>query len=618
MREMTIPLAVERPDLRSASDLLADRVRIDPEHIAFARRFGGELIDVSTAQFRDEVYAVAKGLVAAGVQPGDRVAIMSPTRYEWAVIDFAIWAAGAVVVPVYETSSVVQVSTILGSSGARVAFAGGAQHREVLAAATAGLTVWSFDPDPGRDLAAVVALGSNAGVADGEVERRSALAGPEDLATIVYTSGTTGGLKGVRITHGNLVGLVVQVAAAYGEVVNDRASTIILLPLAHVLAQGLQLVSIHAGMKVVHQSDPKAAVATMGEVRPTFMVVVPRILDKIRLAVRAKATARGLGRLFEAAERTAIAWGEHLELTQEDPGLKPLPGLALRHALFDRLFYRKVRDLMGGRIDYLLSGAASLERDLGNFFRGMGVPVVEGYGLTETTAPVAGNRVGRMRAGSVGLPIPGSTIRIADDGEVLVRGVGVSPGYLMPEQDEGAFVDGFFRTGDLGTLDEQGFLYLNGRRKNILVTANGKNVAPEPWEETVTSDPLVAQAVMVGDGKPYVSALVVLDIDEAIPWATRSRSQELVDFLTKAAQSAGPSGIRVTSEEVVAHVGRAIAKANAAVSRAEQVRRFTVLVANLTEKDQVLTPTLKLRRVEFLAAAASHVNDLYNGRMATS
>ncbi len=616
MREVTIPLAVDRSDLRSTMDLLADRVRINPAHIAFGRRVDGELTDVTTGEFDAEVRALAKGLVAAGLQPGDKVAIMSATRYEWAVADFAIWAAGAVVVPVYETSSASQTAHILETSGAKLAFAGDETHRAVLNSAAPELPVWSFETAAGNDLAALVTLG--AATPDQEVDRRTAIAGPDDLASIVFTSGTTGGLKAVQITHGNLVRLVVQVAVAYEEVVNDRATTIILLPLAHILAQGLQLVSIHAGMKVVHASDPKAAVATMAEVRPTFMVVVPRILEKIRAAARGKAADKGLGKVFEAAERTAIEWGEFRERAQDIPDLKPSRGLALRHAFYDRLFYSKLRALMGGRIDYLLSGAAALERNLANFYRGIGVPVVEGYGLTETTAPVTGNRVGRMKAGSVGIPIPGSTVRIADDGEVLVRGVGVSPGYLDAAQNSEAFVDGFFRTGDLGSLDDEGFLYLQGRRKNILVTSGGKNVAPEPWEEAVRSDPLVSEVVMVGDGKPYVSALVVLDIDAAIPWASRSRSKELVEYLTHAAQNAGPAGIRVTSEAIVRHVEQVIARANAAVSRAEQVRQFAVLVANLTENDKVVTPTLKLRRGEFLNAAAAHVNDLYVGKVAPS
>lgn len=611
MRETTIPLAIERPDLLRISDILEYRVRADPEHVAFARRVNGELTDVTTAQFFQEVRALAKGLVAAGVQHGEPVAIMSPTRYEWAVADFAIWTIGAVVVPIYDTASPTQIAPILRDCGFPIALVGGRAHREIIESAVPGTRVWTFDPDTGRDLTALIDLGSHKRIEDREIDRRRTLSGPDDLASIVFTSGTTGAQKGVRITHSNFVQLVVQIAAAYQEVVNDRASTVILLPLAHVLSQGLQLVSVYAGMKVVHEDDPRAAVAVMAEVRPTFLVVVPRILEKIRSAAKKKAQDSRLERMFAAAESTAIAWGEHLERCQDNPASRPPYRLAIKHAIFDRLFYRRLRALMGGRIDYLLSGASPLDRDLCNFYRGIGVPVLEGYGLTETTAPVTGNRPGQIRAGSVGIPIPGSSVRISDDGEVLVRGVGVSPGYLQPQQGQEAYVDGFYRTGDIGRLDEQGFLYLEGRLKNILVTANGKNVAPEPWEQAVSEDPLVEQAVMVGEGRPFISALIVLDTDEALAWAKSRGAATLVEYLVDAATSSGPSGFRVVNEAIVAHIQSVIDRANAAVSRAEQVRRFIVLISDLNQKDETLTPTLKLRRATFLNAVAHHVDDLY-------
>lgn len=613
MRQTSVPPMIDRPDLVSTSSILQERQRIDPDHAAFARFMDGRLVDVTVAQFSDQARALAKGLLAAGVSPGQAVAIMSPTRYEWAVADFAIWAAGAVVVPVYDTASVSQTAAILDDCGTRVALAGGSSHREVLETASPGLRVWSFDADPGRDLAALADRGSRAGIGDEDVDRTSALAGPDDLASIVFTSGSTGGQKGVRITHGNFVRLVVQVAAAYGEVVNDRASTIVLLPLAHVLAQGLQLVSVHAGMKVVHQSDPQAAVAAMAQVRPTFMVVVPRLLEKIRSAARAKARERGLGRPFAAAERTAVSWGEHLERVQDDPQLRAPRGLALRHAVADRLFFRRIRALLGGRVEYLLSGASPLDPDLGNFYRGIGVPVLEGYGLTETTAPVTGIRPGRMRAGSVGTPIPGSTVRLSEDGEVLVRGVGVSPGYLHAEDDRDAHVDGFFRTGDLGTLDEDGFLAIRGRLKNILVTSNGKNIAPEPWERAVATDPLIAHAVMVGEGRPYAAALVVVDIDEALAWAQRKGHTAAAQSLAEALESSAPPGRRLTDKDLITHVQRSVSAANAAVSRAEQVRRFMLVAIDLSMSGGTLmTPTLKLRRAAFLAAVAPHIDALYD------
>lgn len=609
MRETTIALMAERTDLRSVPDLLGARAAINPDHVAFARWIDGEVHDVTIAQFREQVHDLAGGLIAAGVKPGDRVAIMSETCYEWALADFAIWAAGGVVVPIYDTASIPQVERIVSECGVRVAFASDGSHRDVLAHALPGIAVWTFDANPGHDLAALERLGS--GVDEVEIERREQLAGPDDLASIVFTSGTTGRQKGVRITHGNFVRLVVQVTQAYGEVVHDRATTIILLPLAHVLAQGLQLVSVYAGMKIVHVGDPKSAVAAMGEVRPTFMVVVPRILEKIRVAARAKAQESKVGSVFAVADRTAIAWGEHLERTQDQPDLRPSRWLVLRHRLFERLFYGRLRALMGGRLDYLLSGASALDPSVGNFFRGVGIPVIEGYGLTETTAPITGNRPGTMRAGSVGIPIPGSSVRISDEGEVLVRGVGVSPGYLNPKDDGESYTDGFYRTGDVGRLDQDGFLYIQGRLKNIIVTASGKNIAPEPWEAVVATDPIVSEAIMVGEGKPYAAAVILLDAEQAAAWARRRGSAELAQQLEAAPTTR--DGIRIDDEGIRAHIQRTVDGANAAVSRAEQVRRFIVLMAVPSEDDRTLTPTLKLRRTEFLNTVAHHVHQLYQG-----
>lgn len=611
MRETTIPKALEREDLIRTTDILEDRYRTDPCHVAFGRRVDDALIEVTTAQFREEVRSLAKGLVAAGVAPGEAVAIMSPTCYEWAVVQFAIWTAGAVVVPIYHTASPTQIEPILRECEARILIAGDRQHREAVQAAVPETRVWTIAAEDGQDLPALIDLGFQDGIGDEEVDQRRTLPTADDLASIVFTSGTSGTQKGVRILHRNFVQLVLQVAAAYQEVVHDRASTIMLLPLAHVLAQGLQLVSVFAGMKVIHEQDPGAAVTAMTEVRPTFLVVVPRILEKIRNAARQKASDRHLGGLFSIAESTAVEWGEYLEKKQDDPDATPPRSLAVKRAIFDHLFYRRLRDLMGGRIDYLLSGASTLDPALCNFYRGIGIPVIDGYGLTETTAPVTGNRPGLIRAGSVGVPIPGSSVRISSEGEVLVRGVGVSPGYLHPEDDEDAYIDGFYRTGDIGRLDEDGFLYLEGRLKNILVTANGKNVAPEPWELAVSEDPLIDHAIIVGEGKPFLAALIVLDPNEAAAWAQRQGSSSLVHQLAEVTASPSAGGTRLFNDEVTEYVQRVINKANSAVSRAEQVRRFAVLIADLSQEDETLTPTLKLRRTTFLEAASRHVHDLY-------
>jgi len=384
-----------------------------------------------------------------------------------------------------------------------------------------------------------------------------------------------------------------------------HSTTVIFLPLSHILARALQLLAVTVGMRVAHLSDPTQVVPTLSEIRPTFMVVVPRVLQKIQGAALAKAEEKRLGRVFRAAIATAITWGRYLEDRDEGGSARPPVLLRARHALFDRLFYAKLRGLMGGQVEYLLSGAAPLEAHLSLFFRGIGIPVVEGYGLTETTAPCTGNRPGAIRSGTVGIPIPGTTIRIAPDGEVLVKGVGVTPGYRNPADNEGAFVDGFFRTGDLGSLDEKGRLTLSGRVKEIIVTSSGKNVVPAPWENVVEADPMVAYAVMVGEGKPFPAALILMAREELAAWAERHGRPAL------AALAKDPHARTVDDPGVMAAIGAVVARANQAVSRAEQVRKFRVLLADIREETGHLTPTLKLKRDAFLRDFHDFVEDLY-------
>jgi len=592
---------------RNATDLLADRVHTAPDHVAFGLRTDEGLLDVSTRGFDAACRDLAKGLIAQGLQPGDRVAVMAPTRYAWALADLATWLAGGVVVPVYETSSPDQVAATLAGTTPVLALAGGPEHRDALTDAGAA-SVWTMDAGA-RDLAALVASGRE--VPDAEVERRRRLAGPDDLATIVHTSGTTARQKAAHITHGNLVGVVQAVRQAWPEVVHEDAVTIIALPLAHILARGLQLAALGAGMKVVHEGDRTRVVGAFAQVRPTFMVVVPQLLEKIRQAGRDRANDARLGPVFRAAETTAVAWGRHLEAAQHDPAARPTRRLALAHAFFDRLFFRRLRRLMGDRVEWLLSGAAPLDPTLAHFFRGIGVPVIEGYGLTETTAPATGLRPGDLRAGSVGTPIPGTTIRIADDGEVLVRGVGVTPGYEDARDGEDAFVDGFFRTGDLGSLDEAGRLRIHGRRKNLIVTASGKNVAPEPWEAAVTRSPLVAHAVLVGEARSHLTAVLLLDPDAVRRWAERSGNPDVLPLL---AGDPPPGGRRLDHPALLARLQRPVDRANAAVSPAEQARAFVALVADTTASSPFVTPTLKLQRDAFLSAASTHIETLYTTR----
>lgn len=631
LRELSRPPLSDLGEVRNTTELLADRVACHPDAVAFDVRDAGAPVTgpwraVTAVQFEARVREVAKGLVAAGLAPGEAVAVMAPTRFEWALVDLAVWYAGGVVVPVYETSAPVQVSAVVADADVRMAVGGSAQHVALLAAALAEAApsdgapseaapsdgagparVWSMDPVPGADLAALVALG--AGVPDAVVESRRTLADLDDVATIVYTSGTTAAPRGALITHRNLVGQVRSVAAAYTEVVREGGSTVIFLPLAHVLARGLQLVCLAGGMRIAHLSDPREVVPALAELRPTFLVVVPRVLQKVHAAAGAAAAARHLGRVWASAQRTAVAWGRHLEAVDAgEAGRAPL-GLRLRHALYERLFYGRLRERLGGRVDYLLSGAAALDAELSLFFRGIGVPVIEGYGLTETTAPLTGNLPGAIRSGSVGVPMPGTTVRIADDGEVLARGIGVFRGYRNPEADAEAFVDGFFRTGDLGSLDDAGNLNLHGRVKDVIVTSAGKTVSPADWERFVEREPMVAHAMVVGEGKPYLGGVVLLDPESVAAWAQRHGIADLGHLQLPS----GVGAVEVHDLRLVAAIGAVVAAANARLSAPEQVRRFAVVLADLSEASGAVTPTLKLKRAAIAERVREIVDRLYHG-----
>ncbi|WP_314098536.1 AMP-dependent synthetase/ligase [Microbacterium foliorum] len=604
----TPPLAV-LDTYRNITDLLVARAQTAPEHVAFEveRADAGSTAPwrpVTTRAFSDEVRALAKGFIARGVQAGDPIAIMAPTRYEWAVADLASWFAGAVVVPIYETSSPSQVNAIVADAGVRLAIGGTASHTALLQSALteAGgdpLGVWTMDAGASAPLADLT-LGAD--VSDADLEARRASATQDDPATIVYTSGTTGEPKGVVLTHRNFLGQVLNIAAAYREIVNDAGNTVIFLPLAHVLARGLQLICLASGMRIAHLADPSTVVATLDTLRPTFLVVVPRVLEKIQAAAAAKAADKGLTGVWATARETAIAWGRRAE--RIDAAAHPANDLALRlrHRFFDALFYRRLRAVMGGRVGYMLSGGAALDPELSLFFRGIGVPVIEGYGLTETTAPLTGNLPGRIASGSVGSPLPGLTVRISDDGEVLARGLGVFGGYRNPAHDEGAFVDGFFRTGDLGRLDDQGRLILDGRLKDVIVTSNGKTIVPTRWESAVEADPLISHAVMVGEGKPYLSALLVLDPEQTQEWA-RTTGADIPPL-------AEPDLRAVTDPTLRARLQASVDAANALVARSEQVRRFSVILADLEDRG-IVTPTMKLRRSVVLDRASVTVEDLY-------
>ncbi|WP_314425670.1 AMP-dependent synthetase/ligase [uncultured Microbacterium sp.] len=608
MIESSTPPLADLDGYRNVTDLLVARVTAAPDHVAFEVEgvdAGASWRPITTREFSDRVRALGKGFIASGIMPGDPIAIMAPTRYEWAVADLAAWFAGAVVVPIYETSSPSQVDAIVSDAGVRLAIGGTAAHVALLEASLAQTDdetfgAWTMEAAATGTLSDLVSLGID--VTDEELEARRTTASQDDPATIVYTSGTTGEPKGVVLTHRNFLGQVLNIAAAYREIVNDAGNTVIFLPLAHVLARGLQLICLASGMRIAHLSDPTRVVATLDTLRPTFLVVVPRVLQKIQAAAADKAAEKKLSAVWATARSTAIAWGHREELL--DAGRAPARdlGLLLRHRFFDALFFRRLRTVMGGRVGYILSGGAALDADLSLFFRGIGVPVIEGYGLTETTAPLTGNLPGRIASGTVGPPLPGLTVRISEDGEVLARGVGVFDGYRTLAHDESAFVDGFFRTGDLGRLDERGRLVLEGRLKDVIVTSNGKTIVPTRWEGAVEADPLVSHAVMVGEGKPYVSALLVLDPEQTTAWAAAEGIR---------IPPSGESDLRAVTEPTLhAHLQRTVDAANALVSRSEQVRRFSIVFADLEDR-ALVTPTMKLKRSVVLDRAAVAVEALY-------
>ncbi|WP_426766089.1 AMP-dependent synthetase/ligase [Pseudarthrobacter sp. 1G09] len=615
MKESTSPPLADLSEHRNATDLLMHRFRTSPDHVAFEVRASGAPVSdswqqVTTGQFVKEVRALAKGLIAAGLRPGDSMAIMSPTRYEWAVADMAAWFAAAVVVPIYETSAQPQVTAVLEDAAVRLAIAGTAAHAALLdhgfaESGSAHLGVWTMDASPDADLAALVRLGTD--VPDSDVEQRRLLPDLDSVATIVYTSGTTAAPKGALITHRNFVGQILNVGAAYTSVVREGGNTIIFLPMAHVLARGLQLICLANGMRIAHLADPRDVVPALGALRPTFLVVVPRVLQKIQASAAAAAAQKHLGRVWAMAQRTAVQWGRFAEAHDADAAVRAPLGLRARRAVFDRLFYARLRALVGGRLDCLLSGAGALDAELSLFFRGLGLPVIEGYGLTETTAPLTGNLPGAIRSGSVGVPMPGTTLRISGEGEVLARGVGVFAGYRSEADNEGAFVDGFFRTGDLGELDSQGRLTLNGRIKDVIVTAGGKTVTPSIWEGYVEGDPLVAHAVMVGEGKPYLGGLVLLDPESLAAWAEREGIADLAGL-----QIPDDGGaVQIEDARLLSVVGKVVSAANSRLARSEQVRKFVLLLADLNESHGMVTPTMKLKRTVFTERARHFVEHLY-------
>jgi long-chain acyl-CoA synthetase len=584
------------PDHGSAARLLGDRVRLTPDRPILAQRHGDTWTTFTAAETLARVRGIAKGFVAAGLEPGAHVAILSRTRLEWTLVDFAVWTAGLVSVPVYETSSPDQVRWILSDSESVAIIVEQEEHARRVASIAPDLPSlgqhWTID---GGGLDDLTRLGED--VTDDELDARTANVHGHDDATIIYTSGSTGRPKGCVLRHDNFTATVEGASEAMPEVVADGASTLLFIPLAHVFARFIAAMSVSAGVLVGHEPDTKDLMRAVSTFKPTFLLAVPRVFEKIYNSAEQKADLGGKGRIFRAAADTAVAHSEALAA-----GRVPFL-LGLKFKLFDRLVYAKLRDALGGRVEYAVSGSAPLSPRLSHFFRSIGVLILEGYGLTETTAPATVNRARELRIGTVGRALPGIEVRIADDGEILIRGVDVFDRYWRnDEATEHAFADGWFRTGDLGRIDADGVLTVTGRAKELIVTASGKNVAPAPLEDGIREHPLIGQVVVVGEGKPFVAALVTLD-REMLPGWCESRG------ITPAL-----SGHEAAYDErVLSAVQEAIDAANGRVSRAESVRSFTILDTDLTEASGHLTPKLTIKRSVILKDFAADIDHIYSG-----
>ncbi|MER6945598.1 AMP-dependent synthetase/ligase [Nonomuraea sp. NPDC000554] len=594
MREYNVPVLVDVPVSASLPDTVFRRGEQEPGAIALRRKVGEGWAAVTASEFRDQVVALAKGLIAAGVEHGDRVALMSRTRYEWTLIDYAIWSVGAVSVPIYETSSVEQVRWILSDSGAKAAFVELDTHEETVRAAAPELkSVWRVEsalsldgPLDGSELD------------DSEVLERRAGVTSADLATVVYTSGTTGRPKGCRITHDNLLFNARNAVSGPMESIfaTDEPAALLFLPLAHILARLIQVALVEAGAILAHTPNMKNVAPDLQDFRPTFLLGVPRVFEKVYNGAEQKAIAGGKGKIFARSVDVAVAWSK-----AESSGGAPL-GLRLQRALFDRLVYGKLRAATGGRLSAAICGGSALGERLGHFFRGVGIEVFEGYGLTETSAPSTVNMPGGNKIGTVGKPLPGVTVRIDDDGEILVKGRHIFDGYWNNDQATSDVIDddGWFHTGDVGELDSDGYLRITGRKKEILVTAAGKNVAPGPMEDSLRAHPLISQAMVVGDNRPFVAALITLDHEALEHWqpANGLASATLAELRT--------------DPRILAEVQGAVDRANAMVSRPEQIKKFTILDADITEESGHLTPTLKIKRDIVMRDFAKDVDALYD------
>jgi len=597
VREFSVPASFTVGEYDTVVSSVFTHETDDPNHVIIQRLVDGSWSDVTCAEVADQVRSAALGLIAQGVQPGDRVAILSATRYEWPIIDFAILSIGAVTVPIYETSSAEQVRFVLSDSGAVAAFAETDEHagkieqlKDELPALRKILRIDGTGPAALDELAE-----AGQGTEPAELHARLSAIKSADVATLVYTSGTTGQPKGCQLTHSNLLHEMRGAKASFPALLDKGEKLLVFLPLAHVLARAITICAFSNKVTLGFTSDVKNLVPTLAVFKPTLVVSVPRVFEKVYNTAEQNARNDGKGKIFEIAAATAIEWSQ----AQDTGGAGLL--LKAKHALFDRLVYGKLRAALGGNCHAAISGGAPLGARLGHFYRGVGVTIYEGYGLTETSAAITVNRIGDIEVGSVGKLLPGNSMRIDDDTELLVKGGVVFSGYWNNQNETNAvFSDGWFHTGDLGAIDDEGFLTIVGRKKEIIVTAGGKNVAPALLEDRLRAHPLISQALVVGDAQPFIAALITID-PEAFPgWKQRNGKDESASV-----------GDLAEDPDLVSEVDLAVKDANQVVSHAESIRKFRILPVDFTEDTGELTPTLKVKRKVVAEKFASDIDALY-------
>jgi len=597
VRTLDIPALITSPESMNITDMLVNRAARTPDLALYALGTATGFEPVSAARFLGEVQQVAKGLIASGVQPSQAVAIMSRTRYEWTVLDFAIWFAGAVSVPIYETSSASQMEWILSNSDSVALFTENQEHTDrfgqIKAAVPLVRLVMSFDNDCIEELKK-----RGKEISDEVLEQRRQTSKLRDLATIIYTSGTTGKPKGCELTHRGFIELSKNACLDLPDVLVEGRSTVLFLPLAHVFARFIEVLCVEAGVKVTHEPDPRNVAKALADFKPEFLLAVPRVFEKVYNGAEQKAEAGGKGDIFRRAANVAVAWSESLDTGGASLKLK------LQYFVFDKLVYKKIRAAMGGNLQYAISGGAPLGSRLGHFFRALGVIVLEGYGLTETTAPATISRPAHIKIGKVGTPLPGTGVKIADDGEIWLRGNNIMRGYWRNEAATAEVMDGeWFATGDIGMLDDDGLLSITGRKKELIVTAGGKNVSPAVLEDPLRSNPLIGQVVVIGDNKPFIGAIISLDSEMLPIWLANHGGDNTM-----------PIADAAKSPLVLAAIQAAIDEANKLVSRAESIRKFVLITTELTEASGHLTPSLKLKRSVVMQDFAWAVDEIYGDK----